>query len=470
MKLTILGAAQEVTGSCYWTQTSTTRFLVDCGMFQGGREADIKNQVAFAFDPAALDFVLLTHAHIDHCGLLPRLVAKGFRGPIYCTTATQDLLKIMLQDAAHLQETESEWRKHHHGRKAQEQPHAPLYTMVHVEQCLKQVQGVPFDREQQPVADVRCRFRHAGHILGAASIEVWLTDAGRTCKVVFSGDIGQYDHPLIGAPAVIEDADVLLVESTYGDRLHKSMEATLAELAHAVNDTLERKRGNLIIPAFAVGRTQDILYLLAELQRQGKISARLPIYVDSPMAVTATELTLKHRELLDRESLDLLAWRAGNPHLPPIHLVTDVEESKALNGIKGGAIIISASGMCDAGRIKHHLLYNLNRSESTVVIAGFQAAGTLGRRLVDGARSVHLFGEEVAVRADIYTIGGLSAHADQANLLRWLANFRQPPRKVLVVHGESRAAQVLAGLIRGRWDTEVIVPASHGSLLLDASE
>jgi metallo-beta-lactamase family protein len=466
MKLTFLGAAREVTGSCYLLETGKVRFLVDCGMFQGGKEADKKNREAFDFDPEQIDFVLLTHAHIDHSGLLPRLLAHGFHGPIYTTDATADLLEVMLPDSAHIQEKEAEWENYHRHKASHKLRHeaAPLYTLAQAEATLKKLQRVVYGAEVNPHSTVRCRFRDAGHILGSAIIELWVTEPQGTRKLVFSGDLGQPGLPLMHAPTAIAEADVLLVESTYGNRLHKSMDATLDELAHAINDTLQRKKGNVIIPAFAVGRTQDILYLLTELLQQKKISNHVEIYVDSPMAVSATEITIKHFDLLNRDARTLFQWQQHTPGLPRIKFTQDVEESMALNEIKGGAIIISASGMCDAGRIKHHLRYNLGRRECTIIITGFQAGGTLGRRLVDGAKVVRIFKEDIPVRADLYTIGGLSAHADQADLLNWLGSFRKPPSQTFVVHGEETTANEFADVVRARLGWEVAVPLQHSTV------
>jgi metallo-beta-lactamase family protein len=468
MKISFLGAAQEVTGSCYLVETDQVRFVVDCGMFQGGREAAHKNLAALAFDVGSLDFMLLTHAHIDHSGLIPRLATRGFRRSIYCTGATADLLAVMLPDSGHIQEQEAEWANY--ARRKKEKPMrretAPLYTVAQAQASLKRVKRVNYDEEVEPHPTVRCRFRDAGHILGSAIIEVWVQDNGATRKLVFSGDLGQPGHPVVRDPTIITEAEVLLVESTYGNRLHKSMDDTLDELIHAVNDTITRKGGNVIVPAFAVGRTQDMLYLLGDLIRQGKIDDCAEIYVDSPMASAATEITMRHRELLDVESRGLLEWQHRNGGMTHIHFTEDVEDSMALNELKSGAIIISASGMCDAGRIKHHLRYNLRRRECTVLITGFQAAGTLGRRLVDGAKTVRIFGQDVPVRADIYTIGGLSAHADRDALLGWLRHFRQPPRRTFVVHGEVSTAEAFAEALRSGLSWKVEVPPRGASFII----
>lgn len=459
MQITFLGAAAEVTGSCFLVE-SDARFIVDCGMFQGGRESYRKNLAALDFGVRTLDFVLITHAHLDHSGLLPRLATLGFRGPVFCTTATADLLRVILLDSAHIQEKEAEWenRRNHQGHARRGWERAPLYTVAQTETCLRQLRPIDYGVEFSPHPAVRCVLRDAGHILGSAIAELWLDDAGKSRKLVASGDLGQPNRPVLRDPEFVRDADVLLIESTYGNRLHKSLAATERELIHALDDTLATKGGNVIMPAFSVGRTQEVLFVLTDLVRR-ELLPPLDIYVDSPMALSATELTMKHQELLDAETHGLIAWQRAHPDRPKIRFVQDVEESIALNHIRSGAVIISASGMCDGGRIKYHLQNNLPRRECSVVITGFQAAGTLGRRLVDGARRVRIFGEEVPVRAGIYTIGGLSAHADQQGLLDWLGKFAAPPKHTFVVHGEAETAEIFAAVIRDRlhWH-EVVVP------------
>lgn len=477
MRLTFLGAAREVTGSSYLLEADGVRFLVDCGMFQGGRETREKNCRAFPFDPATLDFVILTHAHIDHSGLLPRLVALGFRGTVHATRATCDLLKVMLPDSAYIQEKEAEYenlnrfRRDIQRREACERPGmpreiAPLYTVAQAQASLKRLNPVDYDLEIAPHPKVRCTFRDAGHILGSAIVEVWVGESEQRRKLVFSGDIGQPARPLLRDPSHIHDADYLLVESTYANRDHKSMEATQAELVEAITDTVERKGGNVIVPAFAVGRTQDVLYLLADLTRQGRLP-KLTVFVDSPMATAATEVTYRHMALLDDETHELMGRHGGAAHFRKLDFVEDVEESKALDRIPGGAVIISASGMCEAGRIKFHLRANLPRSESTILITGFQAAGTLGRRLVDGAKRVRLLGDDIPVRADLYTLGGLSAHADRSALLAWLRHFRAKPRRVFVVHGEETVADGFAEDLRERFGWDAVAPQPGQSVVLD---
>ena len=429
-----LGAAGEVTGSCYLFEAGGQKFLVECGMFQGGRDAVRKN-ARFAFDPKQIAFVLLSHAHIDHSGLLPRLAVQGFRGPIYATQATGELLSVMLPDSGHLQEKEAEREG---GR--------PLYTLAEAQACLGQLQAVEYGVPFSPGPAVRCVYRDAGHILGSAILEIALEGA----KVVFSGDLGQPGRPIVEDPARIAEADVLLVESTYGDRNHKSHAQTLDEFAFALTDTLRSRRGNVVIPSFAVGRTQELLYYLADLRRQGRVPPA-DVYVDSPMASAATRITLRH---------------VRPPDLERVFFTESLEESMRINAVRSGAIIISASGMCEGGRIRHHLRYNLSRPECAIVFVGFQAAGTLGRRIVDGAKQVRIFREPYAVRARVFTIGGLSAHADQDALLAWLRGFRRAPRRTYVVHGEPLAAQALREAIGQRlgWAAEVPAPRASAAL------
>ncbi|THF64383.1 MBL fold metallo-hydrolase RNA specificity domain-containing protein [Pseudothauera rhizosphaerae] len=452
MELTFHGAAGEVTGSCAHLRHEAGVGLIDCGMFQGGKAAVRKNLAALDFNLRALDFVLLTHAHLDHSGLVPRLAALGYRGPIHATAATVDLLEVMLRDAAHIQEKEAEWANRHerdrHLRRGWDA--APLYTVAQAEESLKRLRPHPYGQSFSPARGVTCTFHDAGHILGSAIIELDVAEKGETRKLVFSGDLGQPLRPVVRDPATLQEADYLCIESTYGDRAHRAMQETEDELVHALQHTLKVKRGNVIIPAFAVGRTQEVIFVLANLVRQGRVD-NLEIVVDSPMAAAATELTLRHDELWDVETRELLAWMREHPGRASVRFVQDVEESIALNDRHGGLVIISASGMCDAGRIKYHLRNNLGRKECSIVIAGFQAAGSLGRRLVEGARHVTLFGERVPVRADIYTIGGLSAHADQAALLAWLGHFTRPPRRTFIVHGEQRASEAFREAVRTRY-------------------
>lgn len=460
LKLHFLGAAGEVTGSSYLIDTGACRFLIDCGMFQGGSEADRKNLTALDFDVRGLDFVLLTHAHLDHAGLLPRLVSLGYRGPIYATEATVTLLPTMLKDSAHIHEKEAQWetarlRALRRTGASSVREVAPLYTVAQAENCVRQLEGRPYDTRFSPHEEVQVRFRDAGHILGSAIIEVWVARGGAQRKIVFSGDLGQPARPVVRDPVRIDEADVLLVESTYGNRNHRSMESTIDELVEAVTRT-SQSGGNLIVPAFALGRTQELLVLLADLAQSGRLPA-LKIYVDSPLATIATQLTLRHADLLDEQARRLFG-AALRGELPlQIRFTETVEDSKSLNDIRSGAIIIAASGMCNAGRIKHHLQQNISRPECSILITGFQARGTLGRKIVDGAAYVRIFQEDVAVRAKVYTLGGLSAHADQTALLHWLDGFQRTPDACYMVHGETEIAEGFAALVheRKQWNTSV---------------
>ena len=467
MKITFLGAAQEVTGSCYLVELDSIKFLVDCGLFQGGPESYRKNLAALQFEPKSIAFVLLTHAHTDHCGLLPRLSACGFKGPIYATDATVDLLEVMLLDSAHIQESEALWQNKRRQResKGARADVAPLYTVAQAQECLKQLSNVAYGQEFQPHAAVKVRFQDAGHILGSASIEVWLTENKETKKIVFSGDLGQPGRPIVRDPTPIAEADVLLVESTYGNRLHKTLNDTKAELFRALDDTFNRKHGVVLVPAFAVGRTQELLFMLLQLSREGKLK-NFNVFVDSPLGAKATKITLDNLESLDDETRELARALRGGKEAVQFRFTESVEDSMALNNIRSGAVILAGSGMCDAGRIKHHLKHRLANQANTVVFAGYQGAGTLGRRLVDGATSVTIFGEEIAVQADRYTLGGLSAHADQAALIAWLKHFTRPPRQVFIVHGEQAIAQIFAEKINQELGWKPTLPALGNAYLL----
>ena len=467
MKIQFLGAAGEVTGSRHSVEVMLSgrsrHFMVDYGMFQGGREATSKNLEPLPLSPKDLDFVVLTHAHIDHSGLLPRLCAQGFSGPIYCTKASFELLKILLLDSAHLQRADVERaeRKIKAGKWRGEVPVA-LYTREEVEMTLNQFQPLDYGIPTKLAPGITLEFRNAGHILGSAIALIDIAEDGAQKKrCVFSGDIGMKGKVLMPDPDLIKDADVLVIESTYGDRLHRSLQETEDELVEVISSTMSA-HGNVVMPAFAVGRTQEILFLLIDLVRRGRLP-HLSIWVDSPMATAATHLTQHFFSQLDGASQATFTWYKNNPDAVDLRFIADVEESKALNNIKGGAIIISASGMCDAGRIIHHLAANLPRAQNAIVITGFQAYGSLGRRLVDKVQKVRLFGEEIPVKASIHTIGGLSAHADQAGLLDWLKGFEQPPGTVFVVHGEPESSSVLAECIRDElhWKNVIIPERLH---------
>lgn len=472
MKITFHGAAGEVTGSCYLVETQSTRFLVDCGMFQGGNGADKKNRKAFAFDPESLDFVLLTHAHIDHSGLLPKLCRDGFSGPVHTSEATSELLDIMLRDSAHIHEKDAERanrprRGKHHAVQTGKIT-SPLYTMADAEHALKQIVPHPYFQEFNPAKDVRVVLRDAGHILGSAILEIWSGNGGQEKKLVFSGDLGQPNRPIIRDPEIIEHADYLVVESTYGDRDHKELEPSLNELLEITNETLYQKHGNLIIPAFALGRSQELIYYFQHLTCQGQLQ-NLNIFLDSPMAQSVTRLTTRHLELFDKEARKLEKWHSAEKSSVVLNFTESVAESQAINTIKSGAIILSASGMCTAGRILHHLRHGLPKPNNTVLFAGYQANGTLGRKLVEGAKRVRIFGDDIAVRADIRSISGFSAHADRSALLNWIDGFTTPPIHTFVTHGEPDAASAMKDAVAERFGETVSIPVAGETVDLDQS-
>jgi len=459
MRLTFHGAARQVTGSCFGFEVGAHRFLVDCGLFQGGRAARAENLARFAFDPAKLDFVVLTHAHLDHSGLLPRLAAEGFTGPIYMTGATRDLIDVLLRDSAHIQQVEAERARRRGG------DFTAAYTLADVERVLPLARVIDYDTIVEPAAGVRVRLRDAGHILGSAIVELWLDDGTTKRKVVCSGDLGQPGRPIVRDPAPIADADVLLLESTYGNRDHRPLAATLDELAASLERALSAKQGVVLVPAFAVGRTQEFLYYLNSMSRTGRLRD-LRVFVDSPMATEVTRITARHFDLFDAEARRLAREPVPDGRAPVLKFIETVEESKALNSARDGAIIVAGSGMCDGGRIRHHLRHHLSNPHTMVLFVGFQAVGTLGRRIVDGAQTVRIAGEEIAVRAEIVTLGGFSAHADRSALLDWLGAFRRTPGRIFLVHGEEDASRALAAAIENRFRRSVDIPAHHTSVAL----
>lgn len=454
MRITCNGAAGTVTGSNYLVEAEGVRLLIDCGMFQGTRQLEERNRLDFPYNPETITHLLLTHAHIDHSGLIPKLVHDGFQGTILCTPATADLCEIMLADSAHIQEMEAGWQNRKKKRAGRSRFIEPLYTQEDVSAAMKFFRPLAYDQEIILSPLVRTRYRDAGHILGSAIIELWIKENGKEIKLVFSGDLGNSNQPIIADPIPINEADVLFIESTYGDRFHRSMEDTNKEFQEIIIAT-HQDGGNLIIPAFAVGRTQEILYIINELYQKKQIPL-MDVYLDSPLAISATDIFLKHPECYDAETMEKLR-NGDNPlKFPGFKFSRSTEESMRLNKITTGAIIIAASGMCNAGRIKHHLRYNLWRPEAHVVLVGYQAQGTTGRLIVDGADRVKIFGEYVAVKAQIHTIGGFSAHADQKGLLNWTENFNQPPINTVIVHGEPQAAETFNHkLIQKGWHTSV---------------
>lgn len=456
MRIQFLGAAGTVTGSCFLLDTDHSRIMIDCGMFQGAKGIRERNYGNFFVPPRSVQSVLLTHAHIDHSGVIPKLVKHGFKGKIYATPPTIELCEVLLPDSGYIQEMEVE-RKNRKNRRAGRPMLEPVYTVDDAYKSLPYFQRALYDQVIQVAPDVRVRFVDAGHILGSAMIEVWVQEGCSEIKLVFSGDIGNHDRPIVNDPSIIAEADYVIMESTYGNRLHQQCEKEI-ELLHGVIWETYKKGGNLIIPAFAVERTQDLLYHLNLLMEEKKMPP-MQVYIDSPLATAATNIFQRHRDCYDQEASEIVG-RGGDPVIhQSLKFTLSAEESKALNQVSG-AIIISASGMCDAGRIRHHLKYNLWRPESTVLFIGYQAEGTLGRQILDGQKSVRIFGDEITVKADIRNIECYSSHADQAGLLKWVKNFTSP-REIFLVHGEPGATETLAGLIRVEAGRKVTIPAWH---------
>jgi metallo-beta-lactamase family protein len=453
MKISFLGACGTVTGSCYmFNDYNNLNFLVDCGMFQGDKELRLRNFGPFPFDPAGIDFVLLTHSHIDHCGLLPKLVRDGFTGKIYSTEATKELAEIMLLDSAHIQQIDMEIINKKRKR-AGNSILKPLYDENDVKRCLDCFVAEAYDGEwvtPEGADGLQIKFHDAGHILGSAFIEVNFRDL-ELKRWLFSGDLGKRNQPVIRDPEIIEEADVLFVESTYGNRIHKSLEDTISEFETCIK-AMDNTKGKVIMPAFAVGRTQTLIYHLFRLYKLGKLP-QVPVYLDSPMAIRVSNLYSKFTDLHDEEAKRIDFDKEDIFSFPNLKFTTSVEESKAINDNENPCIIISASGMCDAGRIRHHLKNNLYKPSTQVVITGFQAIGTLGRALVDGVKSVELFGYDVAVNAKISTLNGFSAHADQVEIMDWLGHFTNKDLKVFVVHGEPDSAITLTDLIKQKHET-----------------
>ena len=452
MKIRFLGGVRTVTGSCFHISVNNIQMLVDCGMHQG-RNGDDINRAPFQFDTGKIDFLFLTHAHIDHSGLIPKLVKDGFKGRIITTLATADLAEIMLYDSAQIQEKDAEWLTKKSFRIGKDEVFEPLYTENDVKEAIPLFDKRSYGEIKHLGKGVRYRFIDAGHILGSGTLEMWYQDSPAEKRIVFSGDIGKKGNPIINDPRYVETADYVVIESTYGNRLHKSMDKSIDELIEAIKVTF-KKGGNVIIPAFAVGRTQDILYILNKLVKEDRLYS-LNVYVDSPLAEEATKVYLAHPEVYDEEALKMLRDKSSNGI--KLHFTTSVEESQKINRIKSGAIIIAGSGMCEGGRIRHHFKHNLWRPECSIIFAGFQAKGTLGREIVDGAEKVHVLGEEIAVRAKVYTIGGFSAHADQKELLEWLGAFYNKP-EVFIVHGEESTSLEFEKAVKEKFGVITHVP------------
>ncbi|MEJ2572600.1 MAG: MBL fold metallo-hydrolase [Gammaproteobacteria bacterium] len=460
MKIEFWGATREVTGSCFLIEINGRHLLVECGLVQGEPADEARNRAPFPFDPRRLDAVILTHAHLDHSGRLPLLVKAGYRGPVYTHPASRDLARIMLKDAGYLNEKEVEWDNRKRQRK-----HLPLleplYTMTDAQAAMRRFKAVGYGETVEILQGVTLRLADAGHILGSAIVELRLEEGGVRRKIVFSGDLGHTGAPILRDPAPVKEADLVVMESTYGDRTHRSWEDTWAELDEVFGD-MQQGRGNILIPAFAVGRTQELLYAFKRNFQRWNLG-RWAIFLDSPMAIEATEVYARHYDLYDREARGERRHNGDIFDLPNLHLSRTAQQSMRINRIESGAIIIAGSGMCEGGRIKHHFKHNIWRRQCQVMIVGFQARGTLGRSLVEGVDTIHLWGEAIRVAAKIRTIGGFSAHADCNGLAEWYGGFKDRP-PVVLVHGEPQAMDPFAARLKSHGAQQVFTPA-HGAVL-----
>lgn len=460
MKLIFIGADHEVTGSCHYLNACGKHILVDYGMEQG---VNYFENCDLPVAESMIDYVLLTHAHVDHSGMLPQLAARGFRGQILTTEATADLCSIMLRDCAHIQMQEAEWKNRKARRSSGVEPHEPVYVMEDAENAIKCIVPCPYDSKIDLCDGIQVRFTDVGHLLGSASIEVWATEEGQTRKIVFSGDIGNKNQPLLKDPSKTLEADYVVMESTYGDRLHTAERPDyVKELAEILQETFDRG-GNVVIPSFAVGRTQEMLYFIRKIKEDKLIKGHgnFPVYVDSPLAVEATGIFHKNESsCFDEEAMSLVKKGINPIAFPGLRLSITSDESKAINFETTPKVIISASGMCEAGRIRHHLKHNLWRPECTILFVGYQAVGTLGRHLVEGIKEVKLFGESIEVRASIKTMAGLSGHADKNGLIEWIEGFQEKPRKVFVVHGEDAVCKSFAECLQVEHGIKAYAPYS----------
>ena len=477
MKITFLGATRTVTGSNCLIEACGKKFLVDCGMWQGRKELEEENFQDFEFNPAEIDFVLLTHAHIDHSGRIPKLYKEGFKNKIYAHKATCDLCSLMLPDSGHIQEMENEWKNRKRVRKGQE-PREPLYTAEEALKCLELFEAVQYDKIIEITPDIHVRFNDAGHMLGSSIIEVWANENGKETKAVFTGDLGNNDIPLLSEPTMIEDADYLIMESTYGSRNHQRNEEKAEMFLDIVSETID-KQGTVVIPSFAVGRTQEILYELNKIKetrndeeflRKYEKLMKVPVYVDSPLAISATEVFRENMDLFDEETQKEMQ-KGDNPlEFPGLKFTVTADESKALNENPEPCIIISASGMCEVGRIKHHLKHNLWKSNSTILFVGYQAPGTLGNSIVNGAKKVKVFGEEIAVNARVEYLDGYSGHADQDGLMNFIYSFIKKPKQIFLVHGEEQSQEVLEQKIKEDTNLNVLIPDYGDTYELNGEE
>jgi len=466
IKLQFLGAAQNVTGSRHLLEVNGTRILVDCGLYQERHFRD-RNWEPFTIPPGSIDAVLLTHAHLDHCGLLPKLVREGFKGRIYCTSATAEIAQIILLDSAKLQEEDAEFKRKRHEKEGRKGPHGDvaLYTVADAEATFPHFSGVRYKQPVDIAPGIEAIFCEAGHVLGSSIIKVKVNQNGQERSILFSGDIGRPDRPIVRDASLVEQADYVLVESTYGDRVHQGPEDTKKMIADVINST-RQAGGNIIVPSFALERSQELLYFINELLIDDAIP-HLMVFLDSPMASKITQVFKRHRELYDEEMTEFVRNNESPFDFPGLKMVGTSDESKAINHIRGTIMIIAGSGMCTGGRIKHHLVNNISKPENTIMFVGYQAIGTLGRRIVDGEKQVRILGQEHPIRAKVVRVNGFSAHADKEELLDWLSALKKPPRKLFVVHGESESALSFGNYIREKTGWEVEVPEYQDEVVLD---
>jgi metallo-beta-lactamase family protein len=467
IRITCLGAAGSVTGSCYFVESpGGKKVLVDCGLFQGGRQMEARNWEDWGFDPSQIDILFLTHAHIDHSGRIPKLAKDGFKGRIITSPPTAELCNPLLLDSAHIQEMDAEWQSRKNRRQSKNEI-MPLYTVEEAEACLSLFSPVERDRIIEVGPGIKARLRNAGHILGSSILELWIEEGRESLKIVFSGDLGRKDQLIVQDPHEIFNADYLFLESTYGNRQHRSFEDSKLELLEAIQYSTSHNE-KIMIPAFAVERTQEILYVLGEFQRQGTLPD-IPIYLDSPLAIKATEIFRRNKKYYDKEARAIVDEGFDPFDMPNLRFTPTTKESMAINEKAGSAIVIAGNGMCTAGRIKHHLKHNLWRPGASLVIVGYQANGTTGRRIVEGAKHTKIFGENISVRAKVFTIGGFSAHADQNDLLEWVGHFETRPR-VFLIHGEPAACQALGDKIKEIYHLDTHVPLWKERLMLKPKE
>lgn len=472
MKIKFCGASTGVTGSCHLITTDKHKLLLDCGQFQGGKSIEKLNSEPFPFDPEEIEWVVLSHAHIDHCGRLPLLVKRGFRGQIYCTDATADLLEVMLRDSAYIHEKDAEWQTRKNLRSGKP-PAEPLYTIDDAEEALKLVKPVLYDQLVELAPEIKIVFNDAGHILGSAITELWVTEGENTSKIVFSGDLGVPHRPILRDPVKIKKADYVIMETTYGNRVHPANSTSIDELIHITLDTVKRG-GSVIIPSFAVGRTQELIYQFNMFYEQNpqyqSILEDVNVYIDSPMATTATEVFKRNAQVFDEETKQYIMSGDNPLDFKNLKFTRNTADSMMLNADKTPKIIISASGMCEAGRIRHHLKHNLWDNRNSIVFVGYQAEGTLGRMLIEGASEVKLFGETIAVKAQIHNLEGFSGHADMNGLLDWAGGFKMTPKQIFLVHGELESKRDFAGLMGRELGLHPVVITENSEFELESGK